>query len=379
MSPCSPPPVGTLDAGYLALVGQRLVAARLASRRTVTDIGRALGVGRGVIRGIERGRLGRNGAAFRHYLAYAAHLDLELAATSAPAAAPPAPAPGERLTPRLLADMAGVPRAEREAALIRVVAGAIAELRAARRPVTRAALGRHLGMSPGSLVEYPGVRAVFAAEFGRQRDERAGAVVEQVRRRLAALADGGRGLTRDELAAACGLSRSTIARYSAALALLPPPARRRGPSGPRRETVGTVPWRESVDELHTLHAAAGDATSRKRLHALWLVRCGVSVREAAARSEVSRATLNNWLGWYRAGGLDAVVRRIPAQHASRGVLRPDPAVRRALVEWARAGAFCDYPDACAWLWREHGVVGTYQGVSRLLGRLGVRLSDAASD
>ncbi len=99
--------------------------------------------------------------------------------------------------------------------------------------------------------------------------------------------------------------------------------------------------------------------SRKRLHALWLVRCGASVREAVARLGVGYSTLGVWLSWYRAGGLDAVLRRTPGEYAPRAALQLDPALQRTLVERARAGAFRDYADACAWLWREHGVAGTY--------------------
>jgi transposase len=66
---------------------------------------------------------------------------------------------------------------------------------------------------------------------------------------------------------------------------------------------------------------------RKRLQVLWLVRRGRTATAAATEVGVGQRTVLRWLDWYRAGGLEAVLRRVPgpgACGASRRGKRPQP-------------------------------------------------------
>jgi transposase-like protein len=60
-----------------------------------------------------------------------------------------------------------------------------------------------------------------------------------------------------------------------------------------------VDWKESADELHELYKKQRDLETRKRLVALWSVRRGESVTDAARIAGVGRRTLTRWLAWYR--------------------------------------------------------------------------------
>ena len=94
--------------------------------------------------------------------------------------------------------------------------------------------------------------------------------------------------------------------------------------------IGAVSWAEAVDELERRYRQATTVGARTRLQVLWLVRQGRSAR-AAAHHGVGERTAIRWLGWYRTGGLAAVLRRLPG-HTSRGraeLAESRPAVRAA--------------------------------------------------
>jgi transposase len=65
--------------------------------------------------------------------------------------------------------------------------------------------------------------------------------------------------------------------------------------------------------MHARYRKATDAHVAKRLHALWLVRAGHSLRAAAARGDADERTVGVWLDWYRSGGLAEV-----CQHRQAG-------------------------------------------------------------
>jgi len=133
-----------------------------------------------------------------------------------------------------------------------------------------------------------------------------------------------------------------------------------------------VGWAEGAEELRGRFAAEPDAAKRKRLQALWLVREGRGVAEAARTAGVGARSVERWLGWYRAGGLAEVLRRVPG-HGARGAPgRLSAEQRAALVARSAAGAFRTYDEARRWVEAEFGVGYGYQGMCSLLAGLGVR-------
>jgi len=135
--------------------------------------------------------------------------------------------------------------------------------------------------------------------------------------------------------------------------------------------IRPITWAENADELYQRYRTAVAVAPRKRLQALWLVRRGQSARAAAQQVGVGERTVVRWLGWYRQGGLAAVLRRVPG-HSARGTPgRLTAEQQRALVERASTGTFRTYSDAQQWVQQQYAVRYSYQGIYAVLARLGV--------
>lgn len=134
----------------------------------------------------------------------------------------------------------------------------------------------------------------------------------------------------------------------------------------------TVDWRESAGELYERYRRAESGGARKRLQALWLVRRGDGVAEAAQQTGVGKRTVERWLAWYREDGLDAVLRRVPGHGEGKGQRRRlTPEQQHALVAQVSTGAFRTYGEARAWVQQEYGVAYSYPGIYAALARLEV--------
>jgi hypothetical protein len=97
-----------------------------------------------------------------------------------------------------------------------------------------------------------------------------------------------------------------------------------------------VDWQESAEELYAQYRTAKTVAARKRLQALWLVRQGWKLTEAAQQVGVGKRTLERWLAWYRGGGLEQVLGRVPG-HAGQGrACWLDPKQQEGLLAQARA-------------------------------------------
>jgi transposase len=133
----------------------------------------------------------------------------------------------------------------------------------------------------------------------------------------------------------------------------------------------TINWAESTEELYDRYRTERDLNQRKRLQVLGLVRWGTTATAAATQAGVGLRTVLRWLDWYRAGGLEEVLRRVPG-HGARGLTRWLSAEQQAaLLDQCRRGAFRSYGEAQRWVNRECGVRYRYDGIHTLLTRLGV--------
>lgn len=132
-----------------------------------------------------------------------------------------------------------------------------------------------------------------------------------------------------------------------------------------------VAWTESAEELYGRYAGERDVRRRQRLQALWLVRRGEPVAQAAHLAGVGSRSLERWLGWYRQGGLAAVLDRMPGHGAPGQPSRLTAMQQQALVAQAATGAFRTYHEARDWTEQTFGIPYTYKGMYTLLARLGV--------
>ena len=131
-----------------------------------------------------------------------------------------------------------------------------------------------------------------------------------------------------------------------------------------------IAWQEDVTTLRGLYLAEHDYQVRPRLHALWLIRAGHSVRESAALVGVHERTVQEWVGWYRTGGIAAV--RAPRRAGKGRAARLTPEQQAQLVAHAATGGFFTVADVLDWVANTFGVDYTASGMYTLLARLGCR-------
>ena len=134
--------------------------------------------------------------------------------------------------------------------------------------------------------------------------------------------------------------------------------------------IEPVDWQQSADELHKHYRAERNLEARKRLGALWLVRRGESVSAAAQSMGVGKCTLTRWLAWYRQGGLEEVLSRVPRHGALGNECRLSFHQQQGLVERSGRGEFRTYEEARRWVEEEWGVEYRYKGMYAVLARLG---------
>ena len=131
-----------------------------------------------------------------------------------------------------------------------------------------------------------------------------------------------------------------------------------------------VAWAEDAAMLGELYRAEYDHQIRPRLQALWLLRQGWSVGTVAAVVGVNYRTVQDWLGWYRAGGLAEVRRHRRAGKGRAAYLTSDQQAQ--LVAEAAAGHFFTVADAVRWATEHCGITYSAKGMHRLLRRLDCR-------
>lgn len=128
-----------------------------------------------------------------------------------------------------------------------------------------------------------------------------------------------------------------------------------------------VDWREDEATLGGLYRKERDGQRRTRLQALWLLRQGKSLRETAAVVGVNYRTVQQWVAWYRSGGLAeaGAHRRTGPGRTGRLTLHQ----QKQLREQAAQGSFRTAQDAVVWVGEQFGVQYRRWGMYDLLHRL----------
>jgi transposase len=132
-----------------------------------------------------------------------------------------------------------------------------------------------------------------------------------------------------------------------------------------------VEWQEDAEALGTLYRTEKDSQSRQRLHALWLIRQGKAMAETAEVLGIHYRTVQEWVSWYRQGGIDALLTH---RHGGRRshARRLSDAQEAGLKQKADAGEIHRIADGVQWAQETHQVDYTYWGMRHVFARLGVR-------
>ncbi len=132
-----------------------------------------------------------------------------------------------------------------------------------------------------------------------------------------------------------------------------------------------IVWREDVEALERLYKQEKDHQNRTRLQALWLLRQGRPMTEVAPIVAVHYRTVQEWVSWYRRGGLAEVLAHRHGGHGgAKGRLTPEQ--EAGLVAKAEAGEIRTIWDGVRWAQEVHQVSYTYWGMRGVFDRLQLR-------
>jgi transposase/uncharacterized membrane protein len=130
-------------------------------------------------------------------------------------------------------------------------------------------------------------------------------------------------------------------------------------------------WKESEEELKTLYLKEKDAQNRMRLQGLWLLRQGRQIRDVAAAIGCHPRTVQDWIAWYRQGGLAEVLRHRHGGHTSQRCRLSQEKIAE-LKQKAAEGQFRRIQDAVDWVKERYKVTYTWSGMYSLFRREGLR-------
>jgi transposase len=132
-----------------------------------------------------------------------------------------------------------------------------------------------------------------------------------------------------------------------------------------------IEWQEDEQTLYEWYKQEKDSQKRTRLQALWLLRQGRMLKEVAPIVGVHYRTLQDWVAWYRRGGLEEVLRRRHGGHGHKE-RRLSPGEEKQLKERSCEGAFRTIWDAVEWVKEMFGVTYTYWGMRWVFARLDLK-------
>lgn len=128
-----------------------------------------------------------------------------------------------------------------------------------------------------------------------------------------------------------------------------------------------VEWQEDADELKKLYQAEKDHQNRTRLQALWHLSQGCTVSEVADLVGKHPRTIQDWVAWYRMGGVAEVRRHRHGGHDS-ATPRLTCTQQGELKALSEQGQIRTVWDGVHWA-EEQGVTYTYWGMRHVYERL----------
>jgi transposase len=128
-----------------------------------------------------------------------------------------------------------------------------------------------------------------------------------------------------------------------------------------------IAWKYPAEVFYQLYKQEVD----KRWQALWMLRGGERLKRVKELVGVAHVTIQRWVRWYEAGGLEEV-----ARHRLGSGVRPyeawTPAQAQRLREAVSEGRFRTIGEAMAWCEKELGVAVSYKKLYYWFRRWGYR-------
>lgn len=129
-----------------------------------------------------------------------------------------------------------------------------------------------------------------------------------------------------------------------------------------------IEWQEDAEKLKELYKKETDYQKRTRLQALWLVRTGKPMSDVAPIVGVHYRTVQEWIAWYRAGGVTEVLKHRRGGHGgAKSWLTKEQ--EEELVTKSKTGELHSIWDGVDWAEKEHQISYTYWGMRSVFQRL----------
>ena len=98
-----------------------------------------------------------------------------------------------------------------------------------------------------------------------------------------------------------------------------------------------VDWQESSEELKQLYQKEVHPQRRTRLQAFWQLSQGKRIQDVVDTTGASYRSMEQWLRWYRRGGLGEVLRRVVGHQAKGKKPYKGCSKERWPCNWASSG------------------------------------------
>jgi transposase len=132
-----------------------------------------------------------------------------------------------------------------------------------------------------------------------------------------------------------------------------------------------IEWQEDEATLKQRYLAEKDPQNRTRLQALWQLRRGRTTTEVADLVGKHPRTIQDWIAWYRQGGVEEVLGHRHGGHGGKESWLTEEQLE-ALKEAASAGQVHSTQDGVQWAQEQCGVTYTYWGMRGVFDRLDLR-------
>ena len=128
-----------------------------------------------------------------------------------------------------------------------------------------------------------------------------------------------------------------------------------------------IPWQEDESTLYRWYRTEKSPDLKPRLHALWLLRKGREMKETAEVVGTHYRTLQQWVAWYREGGIDTVRAHRKGGHGQAPWLTEEQ--QQEFSAQVAQGKFHTARDAIRWVEGTFSVQYKLWGMYSLLKRL----------
>lgn len=132
-----------------------------------------------------------------------------------------------------------------------------------------------------------------------------------------------------------------------------------------------IKWHEDEQTLYELYKQEKDHQNRTRLQALWLLRQGRSLSQVAEIVGVHYRTVQEWVAWYRQGGVAEVLGHRHGGHGGQE-RRLTPEQEAELKAKAAAGEIRTIHEGVEWAKQTYQVEYSYWGMRWVFDRLDLK-------